>query len=127
MFKRNKKTNKEFIPTRQEIKEMPKISVKDILGANLLSREVVIRQIPFLLFIASALVLYILNQYRGENVMSQIMTLEKRVREMRAESVSAAFDLQEMSKQSEVSRMIIEQELLLKEAKTPPYKIVMDQ
>ncbi|MCX6226789.1 MAG: FtsL-like putative cell division protein [Bacteroidia bacterium] len=127
MFKKNKKSNKEFIPTRQEIKETSKFSVKDLLGGNVLSKEVVTRQIPFLLFITTAILLYIFNQYRGENVMSQIMSLEKRVHELRAESVSVAFDLQELSKQSEVTRMVTEQGLPLLEAKTPPYKIVMDE
>ena len=127
MFKRNRKTNKEFISTKQEIKETSKFSLKDLLGGNVLSKEVVTRQIPFLLFITIAILLYIFNQYRGENVMSQIMSLEKRVREMRAESVSTAFDLQELSKQSEVTRMVTDQGLPLKEAKTPPYKIEMDE
>ena len=129
MFKRNKKkkTNQEFIPARQEIKESSKFSVKDLLGGNVLSKEVVTRQIPFLLFITLAILLYIFNQYRGENIMRQIMALEKRVREMRSESVSTAFELQEISRQSEVTRMITEKELLLKEAKTPPYKIVMEE
>ena len=127
MFKRNKKTNKEFISTKQEIKESSKFSLKDLLGGNVLSREVVTRQIPFLLFITIAILLYIFNQYRGENVMSRIMSLENRVREMRTESVSTAFDLQELSKQSEVTRMVTDQGLPLKEAKTPPYKIEMDE
>jgi cell division protein FtsL len=127
MFKRNKKPNKEFIPTRQEIKESSKFSLKELLGGNVLSREVVTRQIPFLLFVTTAILLYIFNQYRGENVMRQIMSLEKRVREMRAESVSTAFDLLELSKQSEVTQMVKDQGLPLQEAKTPPYKIVMDE
>ena len=129
MFRRNKKkkTNQEFIPVRQEIKESSKFSIKDLLGGNVLSKEVVTRQIPFLLFITTAILLYIFNQYRGENIMRQIMTLEKRVREMRSEAVSTAFDLQEISKQSEVSLMVTEKGLLLKEANTPPYKIVMEE
>jgi cell division protein FtsL len=127
MFKRNKKTNKEFIPTRQEIKESSKFSFKELLGGTVLSKEVVTRQIPFLLFVTTAILLYIFNQYRGENVMGRIMSLEKRVREMRAESVSTSFDLQELSKQSEVTKMVIDQGLLLQEAKTPPYKIELDE
>jgi len=127
MFKRNKKSNKEFIPTRQEIKESAKFSVKDLLGGNVLSKEVVTKQIPFLLFVATAILLYIFNQYRGENVMREIMTLEKRVRELHSESVSVAFDLQELSKQSEVSRMVLELGLPLQEAKIPPFKIEMDE
>lgn len=127
MFKRSKKANKEFIPTRQEIKETSKFSVKDLLGGNVLSREVVTRQIPFILFVATAILLYIFNQYRSENVMRQIMSLEKRVRELRAESVSVAFDLQDLSKQSKVTSMVLELGLPLQEAKTPPFIIVMDE
>ena len=127
MFKRKKKVNKEFIPTKQEIKESSKFSFKDLLGGNVLSKEVVTRQIPFLLFVTVAIILYIFNQYQGENVMRQIMALEKSVKELRAESVSTAFDLQEISKQSEVTRMVIDQGLTLQEAKTPPYKIVIDE
>jgi len=127
MFKRKKKVNKEFIPTKQEIKESSKFSFKDLLGGNVLSKEVVTRQIPFLLFVTAAIILYIFNQYQGENVMRQIMALEKSVKELRAESVSTAFDLQEISKQSEVTRMVIDQGLSLQEAKTPPYKIVINE
>ena len=127
MFKRNKRSDKEFIPTKQEIRESSKFSFKELLGGNVLSREVVTRQIPFLLFLTTAILLYIFNQYRGENVMRKIMTLERRVREMRAESVSTGFDLQEMSKQSEVTQMVTDQGLPLQEAKTPPFKIVMDE
>ncbi|MDD4644615.1 MAG: FtsL-like putative cell division protein [Bacteroidales bacterium] len=127
MFKRKKIENKEFISTKQEIRESSKFSLKDLLGGKYLERDVVLRQIPFLLFVAAAILLYIFNQYRGENVMRQIMTLEKDIREMRAEAVSTAFDLQELSKQSEVKQMIIDLELPLQEAKTPPYKIVMDE
>jgi hypothetical protein len=127
MFKKKKNTNTEFIPTKQEIRESSKFSVKDLLGGNVLSKEVVTRQIPFLLFVTTVLLLYIFNQYRGESIMRQIMSLEKRVREMRAESVSTAFDLQEMSRQSEVSSLVLQQGLPLQEAKTPPYKIVIDK
>lgn len=127
MFKRKKTTNREFIPTKQEIKESSKFSLKELLGGNVLSKEVVTRQIPFLLFVTTAILLYIFNQYRGEHVMGQIMELEKRVREMRAEAVSTGFDLQEMSRQSEVTGMILEQGLPLQEAKTPPYKIEIDE
>lgn len=127
MFKRKNKTGKEFISTRQEIRETSRFSFKDFLGGNVLSWRVVTRQIPFLVFVATAILFYIFNQYRGENIMKQIMTLEKEVRELHSESVSTAFDLQELSKQSQVTQMVIDQKLPLLEAKTPPYKLEMDK
>jgi cell division protein FtsL len=124
---RKQKTNREFISTRQEIKETARFTLRDLLGGSVLSKEVVTRQIPFLLFGAIIILSYIMNQYRGENIMRQISKLEKRLREMHTESVSTAFELQELSKQSEVSEMIIDEGLPLQEAKTPPYKIEMDE
>jgi hypothetical protein len=125
MFRRKPKENKEFIPTRQEIRETSKLTAKDLLGGKVLSREGVIRQIPFLIFIALLLILYIANIYKGEKIMSEIISLEKEVRELRAEYSSTVFDRQQLSTQSEISKMITEKGLPLMEAKTPPFKIVM--
>lgn len=127
MFRKKKIPNREFIPAKQEIRETSRFTFKELLGGNVFSREVVTRQIPFILYVTAALMLYIFNQYRGENVMRRIVSLEKIIREMRSESVSTAFDLQELSKQSEVIRMVGEQGLPLQEAMTPPYKIVLDE
>ena len=127
LFKRSKNPNREFISTRQEIKETSRFSFNDLIGGAVLSKKVVTRQIPFLVFAALVLLFYISNQYRGETLMSQIMGLEKRVRELKAESVSVEFELQELSKQSAVSGMIIQQQLPLQEAKVPPVKIELDE
>jgi hypothetical protein len=125
MFRRKQKENKEFIPTRQEIKETSKLTAKDLLGGKVLSREIVIRQIPFLVFIAVLLLFYIANIYKGERIMGEIISLEKEVRELRAEYSSTVFDRQQLSTQSEILKMINEKGLPLMEAKTPPFKIVM--
>jgi len=126
MFRRKPKENKEFIPTRQEIRETSKLTAKDLLGGKVLSREGVIRQIPFLIFIAVLLLFYIANIYKGERIMGEIIGLEKEVRELRAEYSSTVFDRQQMSTQSEISKMVSEKGLPLLEAKTPPYKIVIE-
>ncbi len=127
MFNKKKKSQKEFIPTSQEIRETQKVTVKDLIGGKMLSREVVVRQIPFILFIAALILFYIINQYRGENIMRQIMALEKQVKELRSEYSSTAFDRQQMSTQSEILKMINEKGLPLLEARTPPYVIEMKE
>lgn len=122
-MKRNKKEQKEFINPRQEIKESKRITVKELLGGGVLSREVVIRQIPYVLFLFALLLFYIANQYRGDKVMSEIVAVEKRVKELRTESVSTAFELMEKSKQTRVIQLIEERGLGLKEAMDPPITI----
>lgn len=122
-MKRREKQQTEFITPRQEIRESRKITMKDLLGGGVLSREVVIRQIPYALFLFGLILLYIANQYRGDKVMTEILAVEKKLKELRTESVSTAFELMEKSKQSRVIHMIEEKGLNLREAMDPPVTI----
>ena len=125
MFKKKKKIAPEFIPTTQEVREASKVSVKDLIGGKMLSREVVLRQIPVILFVAALIVIYITNQYKGESIMRQIISLEKEVKELKSEYASVAFRRQQMSTQSEILKLISDKGLNLQEAKTPPFIIGM--
>ncbi|MFH0761259.1 MAG: FtsL-like putative cell division protein [Bacteroidota bacterium] len=127
MFKRRKKAQKEFIPTNQEIRETSKVSMKDLLGGKVLSKNTVLRQIPFILFVTALILFYIANQYKGEKIMRQIMGLEKEVKELRSEYSSTAFDRQQLSTQSEIIEMINAKGLPLLEAKKPPYIIKLQE
>ncbi len=122
-MKKNKKEQKEFISPSQETREFRKITVKELLGGGVLSREVVIRQIPFVLFLFAILLFYIANQYRGDRVMKEIITVEKLLKELRTESVSTAFELMEKSKQTRVIQLVEEKGLNLLEAMDPPITI----
>jgi hypothetical protein len=121
-----RKSAKEFVSAGQELKESRRITIKDLLGGGVLSREEVVKQIPFLLFLFVLLVFYIANQYQGAKVMKEVMRVEERLKILRTESLSTTFEKMELSKQSEVNRLIQERGLPLKEAVTPPYKIEID-
>ncbi len=126
MKKQNKGKQPEFISPRQEIRETRRITAKELLGGGVLSRDVVIRQIPFVLFLFMLILIYIANQYRGDSVMKDVITVEKRLKELRTESVSTAFELMEKSKQTQVIQMIEEAGLPLEEAVVAPYIIEID-
>ncbi|MCD6346839.1 MAG: hypothetical protein J7L96_05395 [Bacteroidales bacterium] len=121
--RRDNRKQPEFISPRQEIRETKRITAKELLGGGVLSREVVIRQIPFVLFLFALILFYIANQYRGDKIMNDVISLEKRMKELRTESVSTAFELMEKSKQTQVIKLIKDKGLLLEEAVVPPYKI----
>ncbi len=123
--KRNKNPQPEFISARQELRENKRITAKELLGGGVFSREAVLKQIPYVLFLFALILFYIANQYRGDKVMKQVVSLEDRVKELRTESVSVAFELMEKSKQTQVIKLIKKQGLTLEEAKTPPYKIIL--
>ena len=125
-MKRKNKDRKEFVSPRQEIRESKRLTAKDLLGGGILSREGVIRQVPFLLFLFVLLIFYIGNQYQGARVMKKVMAVEARLKVLRTESISTTFERMEMSKQSEVKRMVEEKGLALKEAVLPPYAIEIE-
>lgn len=122
-MKRKRTENTEFISPGQELRESRRLKVKDLLGGSVLSREVVVRQIPFVLFLFALILFYIANQYRGDQVMSEIVKLEKRLKDMRTESVSVAFELMEKSRQTRVLRLTKDMGLPLEEAMEPPVTI----
>jgi len=117
---------KEFVSPKQELREASKVTMKDLLGGSLLSREVVVRQAPFALFLFAMLLFYIGNQYRGSKVMRETMALEEQVREMKARAVTISFKRQEISRQSEIIKLIRSKGMDLEEALIPPYKIIID-
>jgi len=125
-MKRNRKDRKEFVSPHQELKEAKRLTAKDLLGGGVLSREGVIRQVPFLLFLFVMLIFYIGNQYQGAKIMKNVLMVEARLKVLRTESISTTFERMEMSKQSEVIKLVKDKGLPLQEAVLPPYNIEIE-
>jgi len=121
-----RKDAKEFVSPGQELRESKRLTVKDLIGGGILSRDDVVKQIPFLLFLFILLVFYIANQYQGAKVMKEMIKVESRLKTLRTESLSITFEKMELSKESEVKKLIDEREIPLKEAEHPPYRIELD-
>jgi hypothetical protein len=118
-----KKGNIEFVDQKIEQKEIRKGSVWDVFDGSVLTREKVVRQLPFALFITFLIILYIGNRYHSEKVIRETMKLQTELRELRARAISTASDLEFISRQSEVARLVERKGLGLKEAVEPPIKI----
>jgi hypothetical protein len=119
------KKNIEFVDQQIEQKEIRKGSVWDIFDGSLLTRDTVVRQLPFVLFITFLIILYIGNRYHAEKLIRETMQLQTELRELRARAISTASELEFISRQSEVARMIDRRSMGLKEAMDPPVKITV--
>lgn len=122
-----KKKYKDFINPKEEIKETPSGSFKDIISGSVLSKDVVVLHLPFILFIAILSIYYISNRYQSERVYRDMISLEKELKELRFESITTASDLMYMSKQSEVVKRVEKEGLGLIESTEPPIKIYLDE
>lgn len=115
----------EFIEEKPEKPKDKKNSMGlgDILTGRVLNRDSVSRQLPYILFLAFLAMFYIANRYRYEKLVKKEQTLQKEVRNLRAESITTAAQLMFISKQSEVAKLVDKRGLELKESVVPPKKI----
>lgn len=96
---------------------------KSVLGGDFLTNDQSVRQLPFLLFLMFLGILYIANVYYAEANNRDISNIKKEVKELRFEHISTKSNLMQLSKQSELVKLLKDQGI--KESTTPPYKIVV--
>jgi hypothetical protein len=115
----------EFIDHKEEQSEIKKGLFRELLDGTLLTREVVIKQLPFLVFLTFLTMAYIANRYNAEKVVRETVTIQNELKKLRAESVSIAAELMEISRQSTVVKMVLEKNLGLKESLEPPKRLII--
>ena len=124
----DKRKNIEFIDESQERKELKRVgTLKGLLAGSLLTRERLVGQLPYILFLTLLAFIYIGNRYHAEKIVRDNSKLQDEVKELRAKAISTSAELMHLSKQSEVVRLIRQKGLGLEESVTPPRKIVVDK
>ena len=122
---RFKRKNIEFVDDNIEQKEFKKSSIKYVLDGSLLTKKIVAKQLPYIIFLTFLAVIYIGNRYHAEKVIREIVSLQNELKELRAEAITTTSELMHISKQSEVSKLVIKNNLELYESLKPPKKIVI--
>lgn len=121
-----KRKNIEFIDESQERSELKRIgSLKGLLGGSLLTREKVVRQLPYILFLTLLAFIYIGNRYHAEKLVRKNSELQDEVKELRAKAITTSAELMRLSQQSQVMKLIRKKDLGLRQSVTPPKKIVV--
>jgi len=125
MKKDSEKETNDFENQKEEQKELSKYTLKEILTGSVLVKQSVVKQLPFLFFITFLAILYIANRYQAEHLLRESVKLQEELNELRAESITTTSELMFASRQSQVIRIIHENNLDLKESTTPPRRIKM--
>jgi hypothetical protein len=121
----SRKGNIEFIEDQNSQKESRKGSFRNFIDGTVLTREVVIKQLPFIVFVVFLAIIYIGNRYHAEKVVRETVSLQNEVKELRSEAITTSAKLMSRSRQSEVVRMVEKNDLGLEELLEPPNKIVI--
>ena len=121
------KGNIEFVDQKVEQREIRRATIWDVFDGTLLTRGKVVRQLPFVLFLTMLIIIYIGNRYHAEKLIRESLRLQTELKELRARAISTASELEFISKQTEVLKLIEHHKLGLKEATAPPNKIMVEK
>jgi hypothetical protein len=99
------------------------ISLRTILDGSILTRDAVVRLLPFGIYLAFLIVAYIGNSYYSEKIIRKTNKVRNELKELEYEYISTKSDLMHVSKQSEVAIRLDSLKLGVKESIVPPIKI----
>lgn len=93
----------------------------NVLNGSFLTRENVLRNMPFILFCAALMLVYIAYGYHTERVVRELERTGAALKEQRAEYITVRAELEKQEQQSQVAGRI--SALGLHESRVPPVKI----
>jgi len=119
-----KKSNIEFSKDK-ELNASGKLlnSLKGYFDNQKFTKNTIVNQLPFFLFLAFLAIVYIANQYHAEKLINEVNQIKKQREEKRSEYISSAADLMRYTRQSKVIELLEENHLDLKPLVSPPQKI----
>lgn len=104
------------------------LSLRKILGGDILNTAAIRRQIWLFILIVFFLILYISNRYRCQQDIIEIDRLQKELQDAKYKALSSTSQLTEKSRQSNVLKLLKNNEdSILKMANQPPYIITVPE
>lgn len=110
----------EAIKGNEDFNDLKSSTLRDVINGNILTKKFFQKQYPFLIMIAFLLFLYVDNRYYCETQLSKELKLKREIQDVKYESLTISAELMEISRQSNVRKMIKERGLTLSESNTPP-------
>ncbi len=120
-----KKENIEFIKEVSEKKSQQKNILKGMLDGSILTREGVLRQLPFIMFLTLLAFIYIGNRYHAEKMIRQSNDMHRELRDLRARTITTSANLMHISRQSEVMKLLRKHNIELEPSTEPPKKLIV--
>ncbi|WP_010663116.1 FtsL-like putative cell division protein [Marinilabilia salmonicolor] len=125
--KKSKTGETDFLPGKEEFRELKGISFKEFLYGRFLAGKSVGQHWGFLAFLVFLGVLYIGNRYQMEHLLDRQAELLQEIKELKYEAITTSSELMNMSKQSEVMERVNRAGIELEVLKTPPRKLEVEE
>ncbi len=118
-----KKNDKEFVGSGDDA--FKKVSFRDFVSGRIFTREVVVKQLPYFLFLTALAFMYISNHFKVEKLLKRAAELNKDIQELQIEAITTSSDLMYFSKQSVILNKVREAGVNLEELTEPPRRIIV--
>lgn len=96
-------------------------SVHDFIVGDIFTKQSVLKNLPFLIYVAILAIVYIANTYYAEKTFKKIEKTRNELKELRFQFITTKSTLMYIGKQTEIARRV--NKYGLKETTVPPYKI----
>jgi len=120
---KDKSKNTEFV----EESSKSFINTKDILNGTFLTKEIIVNQFPFVLFLTFLAIINIWNGYNTKKILGETKKAENELKQLRSEQIAISSELMIKSRQSSVIDIVNEFNLELKELVVPPNEIMIKE
>lgn len=100
-----------------------KRNVMHVLGGTILTEDFFLKNTRFMLTVFVIIVLYISNRYSCIDKMSQIVSLQRELKDAKFESLTISSELTSLSRQSRVQNLVEKNNLGLETSREPVYSL----
>lgn len=113
----------EGIKGNEDFSDIKSSTLRDVINGNILTKNFFRKQYALLALIALLAFMYVDNRYYCETQLAKVIELKKSIKDVKYESLTISAKLMEISRQSNIMRMVNERGLNLEVTETPPILI----
>ena len=114
------KNNIEFIDQEQEQKEIRVFTIRSLFSGSILTQTRVVKQFPYILFLVALALIYIGNRFHAERLVRKLSNLQIEVKDLCSEQITTASELMNISRPSEVIKLVNKNNIGLSLPDKPP-------
>lgn len=113
----------EAIKGNEDFSDIKSSTVRDVINGNIFTKKYFKKQYAFLGLVALLAFMYVDNRFYCEKQLLRTIELKKKIKDVKYESLTLSAKLMEISRQSNVVKLIREKNLELSVTETPPVVI----
>lgn len=113
------KSSWEKIRNSENFVDLKSSSLRDILNGNILTSRFIRKQYMLVVMLVVLSIFYIDNRYTSEKQIKQVAELKKQIQDAKYESLTISAELVEISRQSNVYKLLQERGIPVKPGNTP--------